>query len=142
MALPTTGPAPTVDAIIELPSGAIVLVRRRFEPIGWALPGGFVDVGETLEQACAREALEETGLKVELLEQLFTYSDPRRDARRHTLSTVYWTRADGTPCGADDAAEARAFMLDALPEPVVFDHAQIIEDFRRYRTTGERRKLG
>ena len=141
MALPSAGPSPTVDAIIELPSGAIVLVRRRFEPLGWALPGGFVDVGETLEQACTREALEETGLKVELLEQLFTYSDPRRDARRHTISTVYWARADGEPQGADDAAEARAFALEALPAPIVFDHAQILEDFRRYRDTGERRRL-
>jgi len=142
MALPAPGPSPTVDAVIELPGARIVLVRRRFEPIGWALPGGFVEVGETLEEACAREAQEETGLSVELLEQLFTYSDPRRDPRRHTISTVYLARARGEPRGADDAAEARAFALDALPAPIVFDHAQIIDDYRCYRSTGTRRRLG
>jgi len=142
MSLPAPGPAPTVDAIIELPGERIVLVRRRFEPLGWALPGGFVDLGETLERACAREALEETGLQVELLEQFFTYSDPRRDPRRHTLSTVYLARATGEPKGADDAAEARAFALTELPSPIVFDHARIIEDYRRYRATGERPRLG
>ncbi len=142
MSLPAPGPSPAVDAIIELPGNRIVLVRRRYEPIGWALPGGFVDMGEPLEKACAREAMEATGLKVELLEQFFTYSDPSRDKRRHTISTVYLTRADGEPTGADDAAEAKAFRLDELPSPIVFDHAQIIEDFRRYRTTGQRRKLG
>ncbi len=142
MSLPGTGPSPTVDAIIELPGDRIVLVRRRYEPIGWALPVGFVDPGEPLEKACVREALEETGLKVELLEQFFTYSDPGRDQRRHTISTVYLARADGEPRGADDAAEARAFRLGELPSPIVFDHAQILADYRRYRQTGERRKLG
>ncbi|MGC4121460.1 MAG: NUDIX hydrolase [Myxococcales bacterium] len=140
--MPQPGPSPTVDAIIELPDDRIVLVRRRYEPNGWALPGGFVDMGEPLEKACAREALEETGLQVELLEQFFTYSDPSRDQRRHTISTVYLARATGEPQGADDAAEARAFRLDALPSPIVFDHAQILEDYRRYRQTGVRRNLG
>ena len=135
-------PAPTVDAIIELADGRVVLVRRKFPPPGWALPGGFVEYGETLEAACAREAKEETGLTVELIEQFFTYSDPRRDARRHTLSTVYLARARGEPVGADDAAEARAFALDALPSPLAFDHAQILDDYRRFRTTGARRRLG
>lgn len=135
-------PSPTVDAVIELPDGRIVLIRRRFEPLGWALPGGFVEVGETLAAACAREAKEETGLDVELLEQFFTYSDPRRDPRRHTLSTVYLARATGEPRGDDDAAEARAFSLDALPVPIVFDHARIIADYRRYRASGERPKEG
>lgn len=142
MALPSNGPAPTVDAVIELPDGRVVLVRRKYEPLGWALPGGFVDLGESLGQACAREAKEETGLTVELIEQFFTYSDPARDPRRHTVSTVYLARAQGEPHGADDAAEARAFPLDALPSPIVFDHAQILEDFRAYRATGKRRKLG
>jgi 8-oxo-dGTP diphosphatase len=135
------GPSPTVDAVIELEGGKVVLVRRRFEPLGWALPGGFVELGETLDAACAREALEETGLVVELAEQFFTYSDPRRDPRRHTVSTVYLARARGLPKGADDAAEARAFSLDALPAPLAFDHAQILADYRRYRQTGERRRL-
>lgn len=138
---PHASPAPTVDAIIELPGGRIVLVRRKYPPLGWALPGGFVEVGETLEEAAVREALEETGLRIQLVEQLFTYSDPRRDARRHTLSTVFAARADGEPKGADDAERAEAFALDALPDPIVFDHATIIEDYRRYRATGERRKL-
>ena len=136
------GPAPTVDAIIELPGDKVVLVRRRYEPLGWALPGGFVEIGETLEAACAREAKEETRLAIELVEQFFTYSDPRRDARRHTLSTVFIARARGEPRGGDDAAEARAFPLDALPSPIVFDHAQILADYRRYRQTGQRRRLG
>lgn len=142
MSLPPPGPSATVDAVIELSGNRIVLVRRRYEPVGWALPGGFVDLGEPLEKACAREAMEETGLKVELLEQFFTYSDPSRDKRRHTISTVYLARADGEPRGADDAAEARAFRLDELPSPIVFDHAQILADYRRYRDTGARRKLG
>ena len=135
------GPSPTVDAIIELEGGKVVLVRRRFEPLGWALPGGFVEIGETLDKACAREALEETGLAVELVEQFFTYSDPRRDPRRHTLSTVYLARAHGVPRGADDAAEARGFGLDELPSPICFDHARILSDYRRYRETGQRRRL-
>ncbi len=138
---PHPSPAPTVDAIIELPGGRIVMVRRKFPPLGWALPGGFVEVGETLEEAAVREAQEETGLEIRLIEQLFTYSDPKRDARRHTLTTVFAARAEGEPKGADDAEVAQAFPLDALPGPIVFDHATILEDYRRYRATGERRKL-
>jgi 8-oxo-dGTP diphosphatase len=118
-----------------------VLVRRKYPPQGWALPGGFVEEGETLEQAVVREAKEETGLDITLLEQLFTYSDPRRDPRRHTLSTVYAARAQGEPRAGDDAAEARAFAPGAMPQPLVFDHAQILADWMRYKSTGERRKL-
>jgi 8-oxo-dGTP diphosphatase len=138
---PSTSPAPTADAIVELPGGRVVLVRRKYPPLGWALPGGFVEVGETLEEAAIREAREETGLEIRLVEQLFTYSDPRRDARRHTITTVFAARAEGEPKGADDAEQAEAFPLDALPQPIVFDHATILEDYRRYRSTGERRKL-
>jgi len=134
-------PVPTVDAIIEMPDGRIVLVRRKNPPLGWALPGGFVDEGETLEAAAVREAKEETGLDVELREQFFTYSDPRRDARLHTLSTVFLAAARGEPRGGDDAAEARAFSPDELPQPVVFDHAAIVGDYLRYRRNGQRRKL-
>ena len=108
-------PTPTVDCIVELPGGRIVLVRRAREPLGWALPGGFVDEGETLSHAAVREVQEETGLIVELEEQFFTYSDPARDPRKHTLSTVFIGRAAGEPVGSDDAAEARAFSLEALP---------------------------
>ncbi len=120
-------PIPTVDVIIRA-AGGIVLVRRAHPPLGWALPGGFVDAGETLEEAAAREALEETGLAVRLVRQLHTYSDPRRDPRRHTISTVFVADADGAPRGGDDAAEARVFAPDALP-PLVFDHAEIIADY-------------
>ena len=120
-------PLPTVDLIIRA-GGGIVLVRRRFPPLGWALPGGFVDAGETLEAAAAREALEETGLVVRLGRQFHTYSDPARDPRRHTISTVFLAEADGTPRGGDDAAEARVFPPGELPL-LVFDHAQILADF-------------
>ena len=131
-------PAPTVDAVILLPGDRVVLVRRRNPPHGWALPGGFVDDGERLETAAAREAEEETGLPVRLLEQFHAYSDPSRDPRRHTISTVFLARAEGEPRGGDDAAEARAFAWDALPSPIVFDHREILADVRRYLLTGAR----
>jgi 8-oxo-dGTP diphosphatase len=133
-------PAPTVDAVILLPGDRVVLVRRANPPHGWALPGGFVDEGETLEAAAAREAEEETGLAVALLEQFHTYSDPARDPRRHTISTVFLASASGEPRGGDDAAEAVAFPWDALPSPIVFDHREILSDVRRYLLTGARRR--
>jgi 8-oxo-dGTP diphosphatase len=134
-------PVPTVDCILELSDGRVVLIRRKNPPPGWALPGGFVDEGEALDAACRREVKEETGLEVQLLEQFFTYSDPKRDPRRHTLSTVYLGRATGEPTGGDDASEARAFPRDALPADLAFDHGTILADYLRYRRTGERRKL-
>ena len=134
------GPSPTVDVVISAPGDRVVLVRRKHEPLGWALPGGFVDVGETLETAAAREAKEETGLDVVLTDLLYVYSDPRRDPRRHTISTVYLGRAAGEPVGADDAAEARTFGWDALPSPIVFDHGEILADARRLLLTGTRRR--
>lgn len=133
-------PLPTVDVFIRLPDDRFVLIRRKNPPHGWALPGGFVDEGERLDVAARREAREETGLDVELEEQFFTYSDPRRDPRRHTVSTVFIARAAGEPVGADDAAEARAFAADDLPA-LVFDHGEIVGDVLRYLRTGERRKL-
>lgn len=126
-ALTPKSPAPTVDIIIQI-NGGIVLIKRRYPPLGWALPGGFVDYGESLEQAAIREAKEETGLDVCLLKQFHTYSDPSRDLRRHTISTVFVAAASGQPAGGDDAAEARIFHQDSLPS-LVFDHAQILADF-------------
>jgi 8-oxo-dGTP diphosphatase len=134
------GPAPTVDVVIALPGDRVVLVRRKFPPPGWALPGGFVDLGETLEAAAVREAREETGLEVGLVDLLWVYSDPRRDPRRHTTSTVFLARAAGEPRGADDAEEARAFGWDALPSPLAFDHAEILRDARRLLLMGARRR--
>ncbi len=135
------GPSPTVDALIELDDGRVVLVRRKYPPPGWALPGGFVEPGESLAEAAVREAREETGLAIELVEQFFTYSDPRRDPRRFTISTVFIAKASGEPAGADDAAEARAFRLDQLPAPLAFDHGQILADYLAYKKTGTRRRL-
>ncbi len=137
---PPPGPSPTVDVVITVAGDRVVLVRRKHEPIGWALPGGFVDVGETLEAAAVREAKEETGLDVLLTDLLYAYSDPRRDPRRHTVSTVFLGRAAGEPAGADDAAEARIFAWDALPSPIVFDHGEILADARRLLLTGTRRR--
>jgi 8-oxo-dGTP diphosphatase len=134
-------PVPTVDCIVELPRDRIVLIRRKNPPVGWALPGGFVDEGETLHAACVREVKEETGLDVDLSEQFFTYSDPSRDPRRHTLSTVYIGWAEGSPKGDDDAAEARAFSLDELPQELCFDHGTILSDYLTYKRTGKRRKI-
>lgn len=130
-------PVPTVDILIEVPGG-LVFIRRANPPHGWALPGGFVDYGESLEQAALREAHEETGLRVELLRQLHSYSDPRRDARLHTISTAFVARAEGAPSAGDDAADAAVFALDALPAPLCFDHARIVEDYLAWRTHGRR----
>lgn len=123
------GPRLTVDVILELGGERLVLIRRRHPPPGWALPGGFVDAGETVEQAARREALEETSLSVELVRQFHVYSDPARDPRGHTVSVVFIGRAEGTPRGADDAAEARAFLRGELPEPLAFDHGRILADY-------------
>ena len=134
-------PTPTVDCIVELPRDRIVLIKRKNPPYGWALPGGFVDEGEPLHQACVREVKEETGLEADLSEQFFTYSDPARDPRKHTISTVYIGWAEGEPLGSDDAAEARAFELDALPAELAFDHGTILADYLAYKRTGKRRKI-
>ncbi|UCF31424.1 MAG: NUDIX hydrolase [bacterium] len=124
-------PFPTADVIIELDDGGIVLIKRKNPPPGWAIPGGFVDYGETVERAAVREAREETGLDVELTRLLGVYSDPDRDPRFHTISTVFVGRASGTPVGADDAVEAGAFTRGNLPEQIAFDHRKILEDYFR-----------
>src|SRR5215208_265375 len=112
-------PFPTVDIIIEIDDG-IVLIERKNPPAGWAIPGGFVDYGETVERAAVREAKEETCLDVRLTEQFYTYSDPQRDPRHHTLAVVFIATAQGTPRGADDARVARVFREGGLPSPIAF----------------------
>ncbi|NNK96146.1 MAG: NUDIX hydrolase [Desulfobacterales bacterium] len=124
-------PVPTVDIIIEI-KDFIVLIERKNPPYGWALPGGFVDYGESFETAAAREAQEETGLKVSNLEQFRTYSDPNRDARMHTASTVFIAQAQGKPTAGDDASTAALFNKETLPE-LAFDHAKILTDYYKQR---------
>ena len=133
-------PTPTVDNII-LRDEEIVLIKRKNPPHGWALPGGYVDEGESVEHAAIREAKEETGMDVVLDELFYVYSDPHRDPRQHTMTTVFIAHAEGLPKGDDDAEVARYFPLDSLPEPIVFDHQTIIDDFKVYRKTGEHREL-
>jgi len=133
----TDHPAPTVDVVIEV-GDRIVLIRRRNPPPGWALPGGFVDLGERVGDAARREAREETGLVVELTDLLGVYSDPRRDPRGQTVSTVFVGRATGTPQAGDDAAGVGLFGEHDLPAPLAFDHARILADYFRYRRTGAR----
>ncbi|WP_373501119.1 NUDIX domain-containing protein [Desulfococcus sp.] len=130
-------PLVTVDIIIET-AGGIVLIERKNPPHGWALPGGFVDYGESLESAAVREALEETSLHVILLEQFYTYADPDRDPRRHTLTTVYISRASGVPAARDDARDIGIFTPTALPADIAFDHARIIQDYCTYKALGKR----
>ncbi len=129
-------PFPTVDIIIEV-EGGIVLIERRNPPKGCAIPGGFVDWGESVEEAAVREAMEETGLQVELVDLLYVYSDPSRDPRFHTISTVFVAKAHGVPVGGDDAKVARVFSLDEIPfSELAFDHAKILKDYIRYRKEG------
>ncbi|MCC7142863.1 MAG: orotate phosphoribosyltransferase [Candidatus Eisenbacteria bacterium] len=128
-------PYVTTDAIVELQPNHVLLIKRNHPPYGWALPGGFVEIGESLETAVRRELQEETGLVLGRVEQLHTYSEPGRDPRFHTVTAVFVANAQGTPQAGDDAGEARSFPLDALPADLVFDHASVIEDWRqgRYR---------
>jgi len=122
-------PLPTVDIIIELEDQGVVLIKRKNPPCGWALPGGFVDYGETLEQAAVREAKEETSLEVRLVRQFHAYSHPTRDPRGHTISVVFVAAASGEPKAADDAQEIGVFRADCLPQPLAFDHGQILHDY-------------
>ncbi len=138
MGRPVT-PLLAADAIIELvdrPGRPIVLIERKNPPAGWAIPGGFVDIGETLEAAAAREALEETGLTVHLTALLGLYSDPQRDPRGHTVTAVYVAQASGTPEARDDARAIAICSLAELPQPLAFDHAAVLADYRRFRESG------
>lgn len=124
-------PIPTVDIIISVEGQGIALVRRKHYPFGWALPGGFVDYGETVEEAAIREAREETSLAIESLRQFRVYSDPARDPRQHTISVVFTATATGIPRAADDAAAVGVFTPDTLPSPLAFDHEKILADYFR-----------
>ena len=133
-------PLLAADAIIELadfPGRPIVLIERANPPFGWAIPGGFVDVGEIVEYAAVREALEEVGLDVQLIALLGIYSDPRRDSRGHTVTAVYVAEASGLPKAADDAKNCQIFNLDSLPKDLAFDHAQVLADYKTFRETGK-----
>ena len=121
-------PVPTVDLIIEYNEG-IILIERKNPPDGWALPGGFVDHGETLESAARREAKEETGLDVELTRQFHAYSDPGRDPRHHTITVVFVAHAKGRPKAGDDAKELDIFTENTLPDIIAFDHRVILADY-------------
>lgn len=123
-------PGLTVDVIIDNGDGRVLLIERRHVPEGWALPGGFVEVGETVEAAAIREAKEETGLDVQLVRQYHVYSDPARDPRGHTVAVVFVGRSTGTPSAGDDAKAARWFERGHLPK-LAFDHAQILSDYFR-----------
>ncbi len=125
-------PVPTVDIIIEHRQG-LVLIERAKPPYGWALPGGFVEYGESLEEAAVREAQEETGLQVALLGQFHTYSDPDRDPRQHTITTVYVAQGSGEPQAATDAARLAVFSPEDLPDNLAFDHKRILADYLKVR---------
>ena len=124
-------PIPTVDIIIEIEAKGIVLIKRKNPPYGWAIPGGFVDYGESLEEAAVREAKEETNLDVKLIKQFHTYSDPKRDSRHHSISTVYIAKAKGKPKAKDDALEIGIFNESNLPDEIAFDHGSILNDYFR-----------
>ena len=122
-------PIPTVDIIIVMESKGIILIKRKNFPYGWAIPGGFVDYGESLEETALREAKEETNLDVELTRQFHTYSDPKRDPRHHSISTVFIAKGKGIPRAKDDALEIGIFTEPNLPDEIVFDHRSILRDY-------------
>lgn len=133
-------PLLAADIIIELidqPNRPFVLIERAYEPLGWAIAGGFVDVGETVEHAAIREAKEETCLAVKLTALLGIYSNPSRDTRGHTVTAVYIAEATGLPRAADDAKNVGIFSFDNLPDLLAFDHAQVLADYRTFKITGQ-----
>lgn len=122
-------PALCVDVIVDMGSGLFALVKRKNDPQGWALPGGFVDEGESVEYAALREVQEEIGLDVELIRQFHVYSEPTRDPRRHTASVVFIARGKGEPKAGSDAGEVQLFHEHNLPQEIAFDHRQILRDY-------------
>ncbi|MGD1950907.1 MAG: NUDIX domain-containing protein [Leptolyngbyaceae cyanobacterium] len=137
-------PAPTVDIIIEMvdrPNRPIILIERLNSPLGWAIPGGFVDYGESVETAALREAKEEIGLEVKLVDQFYVYSDPKRDERKHTISIVFLATAAGEPIAGDDAKNFKVFNLWEVPDNLCFDHCKILQDYMAYRHYGKRPQL-
>ncbi len=134
-------PLLTVDVIVRF-QGGIILIERKNPPPGWALPGGFVDVGESVEEAAIREAREETSLDVSLIEQFHVYSSPDRDPRFHTVSVVFIGDGAGVLEGRDDAARAAVFTADSLPAVIAFDHGRIVTDYFRYRESGRKPPVG
>ena len=130
-------PASTVDIIIEIDK-KIVLIERKFNPLGHAIPGGFIDYGESAESAAVREAKEETGLDVILTDLLYVYSDPSRDPRGHTVSIVYIGESNGIPHAGDDAEKCFLCDPEKIPDDLVFDHGRILRDYLEYRKTGKR----
>jgi ADP-ribose pyrophosphatase YjhB (NUDIX family) len=130
-------PIPTADVIIEMEKEdgrlGIILIERKYEPPGWAIPGGFVEYGESLEKAAVREAKEETSLDIRLITQFHTYSSPERDPRKHTITTVFVAEAEGVPKAMDDAKNIGLFCRDEIPSPLAFDHERILEDYFRWK---------
>ncbi|PPC91270.1 MAG: NUDIX hydrolase [Methylobacter sp.] len=131
--------ADTIIELIDLPGSPFVLIERAFPPYGWAIPGGFVDVGETVEHAAIREAKEETCLDVKLIALLGLYSNPERDPRNHTVTAVYVAQAHGMPTAADDAKVCGVFNFSNLPELLAFDHGLVVADYQAFRTDGRNR---
>lgn len=122
-------PVPTVDIIIEIENQGIILIERKNKPYGWAIPGGYVNYGESFEEAAIREAEEETSLNIELLRQFHTYSDPKRDSRQHNISTVFIAKGRGQALAASDAKDIGIFKENNLPNNLCFDHKQILSDY-------------
>ena len=132
--MPYKNPKPTVDIIIDQ-NDAVLLIKRRNPPFGWALPGGFVDEGESVEEAAIREAKEETNVDITLKHLLYVYSNPNRDSRQHNISIVFVADASGEVLAGDDATQAEFFPLNQLPA-LAFDHQEIIADYIRWKEDG------